>query len=58
MRLDVLVRVARHEDMRICGEALGAALGRAALQIGNLFDANAEFRLPLFLRYMHIFAVE
>jgi len=58
MRLDLLVRIARHEDVRICCEALGAALRRAALQVGNLLDAHAELRLPLLLGYMHIFAVE
>lgn len=58
MRLNLLVCIARHEDVRIRGEAFSAALGRAALQIGNLLDAHAELRLPLLLRYMHIFAVE
>ena len=58
MRLNLLVRIARHENVRICREALGAALRRAALQIGNLLDAHAELRLPLLLGDMHIFAVE
>jgi hypothetical protein len=58
VRLDLLVRITRHEDVRICREALSAALRRTALQIDNLLDAHAELRLPLLLGYMHILAVE
>lgn len=58
MGLDVFIRIARHEDVCIGREALGAALSRAALQVGNLLDAHAELRLPLLLRDVHIFAVE
>lgn len=58
VRLDLFVGIARHQNVCIGREAFSTALSRATLQIGNLLDTHAEFRLPLLLRYVHIFAVE
>lgn len=58
MRLDLFIGIARHQDVCVGSQALGAAFGRTALQIGDLLDAHAELGLPLLLRYLDIFAVE
>jgi hypothetical protein len=58
MRLDFFVGIASHEYVRVGIQAVGPALGATALEVGDLLDAYIEFRLPLVLWDIDIFAVE
>jgi hypothetical protein len=56
--LDMVSGVARHENVRICIQALGAALGTAALEVGDLLHALVEFGPPSRFGNVGLFAVE
>jgi hypothetical protein len=58
MRLNFFVGIASHEYVRVGIQAVGPALGATALEVGDLLDADIEFRLPLVLWDIDIFAVE
>ena len=58
MRLDFFVGVASHEYVRVGIQAVGAALGAAALEVRDLLNAYIELRLPLVFGNIDIFAVE
>lgn len=58
MALNLISRISSHEDMRISVEAFGAALGAAALQVGNLLDTCVQLRLPRIFGDTDVLAVE
>jgi len=45
-RFYVVLRVPRHEDVRVGVKSLSTALGAAALAVDDLLDAVVELRLP------------
>jgi hypothetical protein len=56
--LDVVSGVALHEYVGVCIQALGAAVGTAALEVADLLNALAELGLPGFFGYFDLVAVE
>ena len=58
MSLNLIPRIAGHENVCVGIQAFGAPLGAAALEVGDLFDARVELSLPRIFGYVDIFAVE
>ena len=58
MRLDFVLCVSRHEYMRVCVQTLGAPIGAAALEVGDLLNTRIELRLPRILGDVDVFAIK
>jgi hypothetical protein len=58
LRLDVVPCIACHEYVRVGVQALGAPIGAAALEVGDLLDARMELRLPRVFGNVDVVAVE
>lgn len=58
MTVDVIFCKPCHEDVCICIQAVGTAIGAASLAVDNLLDASLQLRFPGVDRDISIFAVE